>query len=222
MIAVHIHAQDFVTSVKPLLESKDLPGLLAHLKSRWTPDQITALLSCPCGDTRKVAALALALVGGTCCIPHLAQRLRDPDPMTNQMAEHALWSIWFRLGTPEANHQLARGALAVERKDFEHALEHFNNAINISPDFAEAYNQRAIALYLIERYAESCQDCLRAVERMPCHFGAWAGLGHCHAHAGRIREAIESYRRALEVNPHLECIEQSIEELERTLKEQSI
>jgi len=36
---------------------------------------------------------------------------------------------------------------------------------------------------------------------MPCHFGAWAGLGHCYAHEGRLAEAVEAYERALEINP---------------------
>ncbi len=222
VIVVHIDAENFVSSVKPLLESKDLPGLLAHLKKHWTPDQITSFLSCRCGDARKVAALALSLVGGQCCIPHVAKRLRESDPMTNQMAEHALWCIWFRLGSPEANHQLARGALAIERKDYEHAVRHFDRAIQLSPDFSEAYNQRAIAHYLTEQFDQSLRDCQKTVELMPCHFGAWAGLGHCHAHEGRHIEAIESYRRALEINPHLECIAESIEELERKAKEGSI
>ena len=88
----------------------------------------------------------------------------------------------------------------------------------MDPDFAEAYNQRAIAKYLQERYEESIRDCRRAVERMPCHFGAWAGMGHCHAHQGRAAEAIEAYERALLINPHLEGIRQAVDELRATLK----
>ena len=147
----------------------------------------------------------------------MAVELRHADPMVNEMAEHALWSVWFRSGTPQANHELARGAQAIERRDFDHATKHFTRAIELSPDFAEPYNQRALANYLRERYEASVKDCEQAVERMPCHFGALAGLGHCHAHLGNAREAIEAYERALQVNPHLECIRQTIEHLRGNL-----
>ena len=61
------------------------------------------------------------------------------------------------------------------------------------------------------------EDCRRAVEHMPLHFGAWAGMGHCHAHLGRIQEAVECYRRALSINPHLDGIPQAILELEKRI-----
>jgi tetratricopeptide (TPR) repeat protein len=48
---------------------------------------------------------------------------------------------------------------------------------------------------------------------MPCHFGAWAGMGHCYAHLGKHAEAIRSYEKALEINPRLEGVRQGIESL---------
>jgi tetratricopeptide (TPR) repeat protein len=199
--------------VEPLLVAKDLPGLLQLLKTRWTKEQLKELLSSHHTDAKKVALLALALVGQTCCITELARQLRDGDPIINELAEHALWSIWFRAGTPEANHQLARGAMAMERHDYDHAIKHFTRAAEMCPDFAEAYNQRAIAQYLLEHYDESIADCRLAVERMPVHFGAFAGMGHCFAHQRKMPEAIESYERALAINPRLECIRETVAHL---------
>jgi tetratricopeptide (TPR) repeat protein len=213
-----INPGQFVESVKPLLERRDLEGLLCHLKANYTPDQITSLLSCTsCSDARKVAALALSLVGAKCCIRAVSDRLRDKDPMTNQMAEHALWSIWFRCGCPAANAELARGADCLSDRRFECAYKHFNKAIELSPDFAEAFNQRAIAHYLQERYEESLDDCKRAAELMPCHFGAWAGQGHCYAHLGNLRQSLLAYEKALAINPHLDCIRQAVKEIRRQL-----
>jgi len=48
---------------------------------------------------------------------------------------------------------------------------------------------------------------------MPCHFGAWAGMGHCHAHVGRLDEALKSYERALSINPHLDGVREAVNEL---------
>ena len=208
----------FIEAVQPLLERQDLPGLMSLLKTRWTGDQLRGLLNGNHTDAKKVALLALGLVGHGCCLPELAQQLKDPDPMVNEMAEHALWSIWFRLGTPQANHELGRGAQALGRRDFEHAITHFTRAIEDSPKFAEAYNQRAIAHYLQEHWEPSIEDCKVAIELMPFHFGALAGMGHCHAHLGQLRRAIKCYEKALAVNPHLSCIKQAICELKRRVR----
>ena len=208
-----IDPANFVEAVQPLLKSRDLQGLCNLLRDRWTPRQITELLACPACDVRKVAALALSLVGGRRCICDLARQLRDPDPVVNQMAEHALWSIWFRLGNPAAHKQLLSGLEHLNNREFDAAEHRFSHAIELDPEFAEAYNQRAIVHYLREEYAPSVADCDKAVELMPEHFGAWAGMGHCYLHLGHNDKAIESYEKALEINPHLDCVKQAVTEL---------
>jgi tetratricopeptide (TPR) repeat protein len=212
-VVTPIDPNEFIRAVQPLLERNDVNGLPKLLHSRWTCDQIRSLLHSDHLDAKKVALLAIGMVGDARVVPELAVELKHPDKLVNELAEHALWMVWFRSGTPRANHELARGAQAIERRDFDHAIKHFNRAIEASPDFAEPYNQRAIANYLRERYEESIGDCQKAVERMPFHFGALAGLGHSQAHLGRVAEAIASYQRALEVNPHLDCIRESVEHL---------
>jgi tetratricopeptide (TPR) repeat protein len=213
-----IDPREFVELVEPLLAKKDLCGLLCLLKSRWSPEQIRALLRTAPSDARKVALLSLALVGPTCCAEELAFHLRDPDPMINQLAEHALWAIWFRAGkTEKANQCICKGAQALDEKDYPGAIDQFNHAIREDPDFAEAYNQRAIAYYLLEDYEKSIADCHRTIKRMPCHFGALCGLGHCHAHLNQIPQSIEYYEKALERNPHIECVREAVDELRKRL-----
>jgi tetratricopeptide (TPR) repeat protein len=217
MTTSQIDAALFVDTVQPLLEQRDLQGLVSLLKTSWSSQQIVPLLQSPNGDARKVAALALSLVGKRCCTSELVDALKDRDPMVSQMAEHALWCIWFRSGSGEANHELARGTIAVERGDFDEAIRHFTNATDLAPGFGEAYNQRAIAHYLCERFDEALQDGLRTVELVPCHFGAWAGMGHCYAHLDRMEDALRCYRKALEIHPHLECIHETVQELRRRI-----
>ena len=208
-----IDPSEFVALVEPLLERRDAAGLRDLVRARWTRDQLKAIVHGDHLDARKVACLALALVGGDCAIPCLAEQLKSPDKIVNQMAEHALWSIWLRGGAEDANRELCRGAEALNRRELNCATKHFTRAIEADPSFAEAYNQRAITHYLAERYEESIADCQAAIERMPCHFGAWAGMGHCHAHEGRMAEAIKCYERAIEINPHLDGIEEVLLEL---------
>lgn len=212
---IAINPVDFISRVQPLLETRDLTGLLDLLHNRWTYDQIKELLRSNHCDARKVAMLAISLVGGPCAIPTLVEHLKDKDQCANQMAEHALWSIWFRCGSKEANCLLSRGSKALDQKEFAEAERFFTKAIDADRSFAEAYNQRAIVRYLTERYRESIEDCHKAVERMPCHFGAWAGMGHCYAHIGQSIDAIRCYTKALEINPHWTSAAEAIKALRR-------
>jgi tetratricopeptide (TPR) repeat protein len=211
---VPIDPKQFVQLVQPLLEQRDVAGLLCLIKSRWSADQVRDLLNSKHMDARKVALLAIALAGPSCCCEELATQLKDSDPVINQLAEHALWAIWFRSGkTANANQLICRGAGALSEREFAAAVDLFSKAIHEDPDFAEAYNQRGIAYYLMDDFARSMGDCRRAIRRMPCHFGAWAGMGHCHAHKNEIAEALECYEKSLEINPHLDCIRQTVAEL---------
>lgn len=208
-----INPKEFVAAVHPLLVQKDAAGLSTLLESRWTHKQIAALFTSADPDTRKIAALAFSLVGKKCCVQKLASLLHDEDRLVHQMAEHAMWSIWFRSGTPAANQALCHGSKAMGRREYEAAHEHFTRAAAIDAKFAEAFNQRAIVRYLREDFEASIEDCRRAIDLMPSHFGAWAGMGHCHAHQGRLAEAVNCYERALEIHPHLEGIRPAIAEM---------
>jgi tetratricopeptide (TPR) repeat protein len=214
---VNVDAVDpkhFVSLVQPALQAQDWDRLMKTLKSHWTSDQILSLLSCGDCDARKIAALAIGLVGQSCCLPDLQRKLLDHDHMVVKMAEHAMWQIWFRGGAcDQANKHLARGAECLNRQELDKAIEHLNRAISLSPDFAEAYNQRAIAHYLAERYEDSVADSKKVVKLMPLHFGAWSGLGHAYLAMGKLDEAQAAYERALELNPHLDCIAELVQEL---------
>ena len=209
-----IDPAQFVACVQPLLAGMDLQGLSDLLRTRFTKEQVTALFQCDNPDARKVAALAFGLIGCKQGMCRLADLLKDPDPMVNQMAEHAMWTIWFRSGAnDEANRELCRGTRAMNRRDFDEAIEHFGRAIAADPSFAEAYNQRALTRYLQERYEESIEDCKAVVERMPHHFGAWAGMGHCYAHLGKLSEAVACYEKVLSIHPSFGGVPQVLDEL---------
>ena len=62
--------------------------------------------------------------------------------------------------------------------------------VDMAPWFAEAWNQRAIALYGLGRYLQSIDDCRQALEINPYHFGAAAGMGQCHLHRGDMDQAL--------------------------------
>jgi len=213
-----LDAEQLICTLTPALVDGTLSDALETVRLHWSTAQLIALLAHRNGDVRKVAALALGFVGGAPAIAPLAVALHDPDMLVTQVAEHALWCIWFRQGKCCSVSLLRAGSSALSTGHYPMAIDKFSEAIAVDPDFAEAYNQRAIAYYLAERYLEAIVDCQAALERIPQHFGAMAGMGHCYAHLQRYAEARRCYRLALAIHPRLEGIDTSLQQVEQILQ----
>ena len=77
------------------------------------------------------------------------------------------------------------GKSLLKDEAYEEAVERFTEVIEAAPEFAEGYNQRAIAYFLMEEWSKSIRDCKRAIALNPNHFGAFAGMGHVYVKLGK-------------------------------------
>ena len=208
-----IDGREFLEVVRPALADADAAQLAQAVKVRWRQVEITRLLRHDQVDVRRVAALTLGLIGDMAATPALTRALRDDDPMVNEMAEHSLWSIWFRAGSDEANRPFQEGVALLTTNAYHEAIDCFHEAVLIDPYFAEAFNQCAIAHFFLAQWRESIEQCKRTVHIAPTHFGAIAGMGHCYAQLGELVQAKRCYQRTLEINPAMPAIEQAIARL---------
>lgn len=204
----------FLEAVRPALERRDAEAIAEQVRGRWSTADLCELLRSGALDERKVVCLTLGLVGETDCCGCLAHALHDEDGMVSEIAEHALWSIWFRSAPPESAEDFKRGVERIQANEFAQAIPPLTRAIAAAPTFAEAHNQRGIAYFLMEDWPMSLADCEQAAELMPVHFGAHAGAGHCHAQLGHLAEAAQSYRQALAINPRMPAVAGALERLE--------
>ncbi len=211
--------EEFIQTLQPSLSQGCIEELSRSIGNRFTRPQILELLRNPSADVRKVAALALSVIGDCAAVVPLAVALHDADVMVSRMAEHAMWSVWFRLGSPAAVNLAKCGNTHLHHGNFSCAIEKFTRAIQEDDTFAEGFNQRAIAYYLTERFGESIADCRAALLRMPQHFGAMAGMGHCHSHCGQWAEARRCYRLALAIHPQMEGIQLALSQIEQVLRD---
>lgn len=208
---------EFLATVSKALQAGDAEALARDVAARWTPRQLCRLLGDRSVDVRRTVAITLGLMGDATCVGCLTRALHDADEQVNAMAEHGLWSIWFRLGSPATSRPFAEGIAMLESEAYAAAIERFEMAAEADPTFAEAYNQLGIAQFLLGHWQASVDACGEALDLMPGHFGAMAGMGHGYTQLGKYDEAVDCYRRALAINPRMPGISQAVERLEHKL-----
>lgn len=135
-------------------------------------------------------------------IQRLLADLQTEDKDAREQATQALWQIWFNQKGMQGLNQLILTQELLEAGEVSRAETLLNKLIDDQPDFAEAWNRRAVLHYSQGNYPEAIADCEQVVNLIPYHFGAWHGLGLCYAAQGEFRPAIQAFRRALEVQPH--------------------
>ncbi|HXG12943.1 MAG TPA: tetratricopeptide repeat protein [Gemmataceae bacterium] len=184
---------------------------------RYTEGTLQRLLESPDVHARRAAVLALGLIGTMDSNAALAARLRDEDRQVRQMANDALWSVWFRGGSEAHSAELQR---LLGLRSPAKALAGLDALIRKAPDFAEAYNQRAIIYFRMKEFEKAVADCEKVLQLNPYHYGALSGMGQAHLNLRRPQEALKVFRRAFEINPNLESVGDAIRALENALGEE--
>lgn len=119
----------------------------------------------------------------------------------------SLWDVWTESGDDLVDLELQKGCRLMEQSQYEDAVEQFSKVISMAPEFAEGWNKRATAYYLLQDFEASKADCMEALERKPRHFGCLDGLARCWF-GGEARPDVENlfeglkwFRKTLAVNP---------------------
>lgn len=134
-------------------------------------------------------------------IKALLEDLKNSDETVRDRATTELWRAWFNQKGEYGMQILRRSQVSLEGGDVHHALNLLTKLITEEPDFAEAWNRRAVLHYTQGNYIKSIQDCEIVLKLNPIHFGAMHGLGLCYAALGEYSNGIKAFRRALEIQP---------------------
>jgi tetratricopeptide (TPR) repeat protein len=193
---------------------------LANAASLSHEQALAALIKRDDVAARRQGAEGLGETGDMGDVPALTQALRDPDPDVRTLAEHSLWRVWGRSGDPDSDKTLVKGVEEMRRGALAEAIGTFTEIIGRKPDFAEAWNKRATAYYLMGDFEKSLADCDEVMKRNPAHFGALSGYGMNYLQLGKPDEALRYFQRALDVNPNLAGIEQAVQTIQRFLDQQ--
>jgi tetratricopeptide (TPR) repeat protein len=138
-----------------------------------------------------------------------------PDEASAKAIEDRIWAMWLVSGSDTCTLLMSRVKDATDDKDLDLAIRLLDAVIALKPDYVEAWNRRATVYYLKQDYGHALADLRVVLAKEPRHFGALSGLGLILQDIGDDKHALEAYRKALEIDPHLE----NIPEVVKTLSE---
>ena len=186
--------------------SPDQPGLLDRLEQGEIAE-------------RRAAAERLGEIGDDGAEPALLRALRDADPGVRGRAHDALWAIWHRSGDPAIDALLQQGIALMQSGRLPESVVVFSEVIARAPQFAEGWNKRATAYYLMDELDRSLADCEEVVRRNPAHFGALSGFGLIYLQKDDLPRAAEYFEKALAVDPNLAQVAAVLEQIREVLRQ---
>lgn len=138
-----------------------------------------------------------------------------PDEKTAKGISDRIWELWLASGGDTTNLLMSRVRIAIEKKELDLAIQLLDSVIEFKPEYVEGWDQRATVYYLKKDFGRALIDLAQVLAREPRHFGAMFGLGIILQEFGDDKRALEIYRRALAIDPHM----QRVPDLVKTLSE---
>jgi tetratricopeptide (TPR) repeat protein len=169
---------------------------------------------------RRGAILALGRLADYRSNMVLGRALVDLDRGVRTLAESAIIRVWRRIGAPDHERRLSAVDEQLEDGDYERASRQAGKLVQEAPWIAHSWYQRGKAFFHMAQYEAAVRDCHQALEINAYHFQAAAVMGQAYEMLHNLVAALESFRRALRLNPNMEEIRTRVIQLQRTLKDQ--
>jgi tetratricopeptide (TPR) repeat protein len=201
------------------LEDQDSAGFIRDVSRAYTTGTLQRLAEHDVREYRRAAVLALGFLGDYEVNATMGRSLHDEDRTVRTLAENGIRAVWARSGDEAHRQQLATVVRLNAAQSFADAVTQASELINQASWLAEAWNQRAIAQFGLGDYVKAIRDCHQALELNPYHFAAASGMGQAYLRLGNPVSALESFRRALRLNPGLEGVRAEIVRLTRLIED---
>ncbi len=158
---------------------------------------------------------------------NLFKQLKNSESSKAIEIENKIWKIWSI--HPSNNRQgyrltelLEQGSLLIDRRQFNKAYEIFSQILAKDSTWSEAWNKRALVLYLMKQYQSSLNDIKKTLILEPRHFGALSGQALNYIKLKEYEKAIASYKTAQEFYPTIDDEKKMIQWLKDLISDQII
>jgi tetratricopeptide (TPR) repeat protein len=130
--------------------------------------------------------------------------------------------LWRFSGSATADLLLERATSATQAGRYDLALKLLGTTLELQPDFADAWNERAFVHYLKNNYQRALGDLRRALALEPNHFRALDGLARILRELGEKKGALSAYKSLLAVYPYAPGAKEAVSELTTEVEGQGI
>ena len=104
-----------------------------------------------------------------------------------------------------AGKKLDEGLALYNQGKYQAAIELYNEAIKLDPNYAPAYNNRGMVYADLKRYLDAIADFNKSIElKNPTLHFAYNNRGMAYTNIQNYEQAISDYNRAIEINPNFE------------------
>ncbi len=215
----HVRKPLIAQLYEAFLENADAVGFVDRVRRHYGAGTLERLASHAQREVRRAAVFALGHVAEYAANHTLGRAMLDEDRTVRTLAEAAIRKVWLRVGTDQQRRALALIVRLNAARQYREAARHATALLDEAPHLAEAWNQRATALFHQEKCAKAIRDCHEALEINPYHFVAATTMGQAYMDLDSYVSALESFRRALRLNPGLEGVRVQVVRLARLVEE---
>jgi len=141
----------------------------------------------------------------------LAEREEEEDA---KLVAEEIMAIWIDSGSASVNLLLRRGSDASAKGNPKLARKMYNYAVDLSPDYAEAWARSSRLAFARKDYNRALNESLKTLTLEPRHFYTLWTLGNVFEALGRSDEALEAYREANRLYPALKVVKDRLEVLQ--------
>jgi tetratricopeptide (TPR) repeat protein len=145
-----------------------------------------------------------------------------PDDASAKAIKDRIWALWLASGGDTANLLMGRVRTAIEAKDLDLAIKLLDAIIDFKPDYVEGWDRRATIYYMKKEYSRAVADIAQVLSREPRHFGALFGLGLIMQEFGDDKRALDVFRRALAIDPHMQRLPDLVKSLTEKIEGRDI
>jgi tetratricopeptide (TPR) repeat protein len=83
---------------------------------------------------------------------------------------------------------------------YQEAIDSYDKAIGINPKYAEAWNNKGVALGSLSKYQEAIESFDKAIEINPNNADAWYNRACGEIRKGKIESGLEDLKKAIEID----------------------
>ena len=146
-----------------------------------------------CSNHRQAGVEQSEKIDVTMSSPTLATPTTEPAPTEKKVHDLVL---------PLHENHFNKGLDYAEDGQWENAVQEFDKAIQVDPDYAEPYYNRGYSYDELGQYQTAIDDYTMAIQLDPDYAEAYANRGNTYDTLGQYEQALLDLNTAIQINPN--------------------